>query len=268
MNIDVVMYADETGDNGRYNPNTDEIEVNIKGEYSLLQTLSHELVHFMEENKYTYKTLTNKPPINIVKLTTNAPITENGKTDRKRLVNTAIENIIAFGKLNKNGNAVINNYNVGNDIIVSKKSLQHGLDRRVEQQAQVLSHIGEVLQYSIVVNELSPKNDSIDNTYILLGMAGKKDKGVYIVSSLVNSYTNEVEAVDVLYSINTKKESAALLPELQSNDLQSPTDSKISISSFLEIVNEYFPDVLPIDVLKHFGHDKRPSGKLCFYIIL
>lgn len=67
--------------------------------------------------------------------------------------------------------------------------------------------------------------------------------------------------VDVLYSANAKKESAALLPKI-TELTATPTDSAISISKLLDYVNQYFPDVLPESVLKHYGHDARPEGKL------
>ena len=53
----------------------------------------------------------------------------------------------------------------------------------------------------------------------------------------------------------------ALLP-LSTGKPALGTDSSISIASLLDYVNEYFPDILPEDVLKHYGHDARPDGKL------
>ena len=38
--------------------------------------------------------------------------------------------------------------------------------------------------------------------------------------------------------------------------------STISIAQLLEYVNRYFPDVLPEDVLKHYGYDARPEGEI------
>lgn len=40
------------------------------------------------------------------------------------------------------------------------------------------------------------------------------------------------------------------------------TDSTISIAELLDYVNKYFPDILPESVLKHYGYDSRPDGKL------
>lgn len=69
--------------------------------------------------------------------------------------------------------------------------------------------------------------------------------------------------MDVLYAVNAKKEPAALLPKFADADASTPlTGSTVSIANLLEYVNRYFPDSLPEDVLKHFGHSERPAGKL------
>lgn len=41
-----------------------------------------------------------------------------------------------------------------------------------------------------------------------------------------------------------------------------PTVSTISISDLLDLVNKYSPDILPEDVLRHYGHTARPEGEL------
>ena len=53
-----------------------------------------------------------------------------------------------------------------------------------------------------------------------------------------------------------------MLPGTPNNFRALPTDSIISIAEILESVNRLNPDILPEDVLKHFGHDRRPNGKL------
>lgn len=69
--------------------------------------------------------------------------------------------------------------------------------------------------------------------------------------------------MDVLYAINAKKEELAATksPRFTATPL-SVTSSTISIAELLDLVNQYFPDVLPEDVLKHYGHSTRPEGSL------
>lgn len=82
-----------------------------------------------------------------------------------------------------------------------------------------------------------------------------------MVSFVVNRASNEVMSVDVLYAVNAKKEATALIePELSSQSDVSLTASTISISDLLDYVNRYYPDILPEDVLRHYGYTARPDG--------
>lgn len=78
----------------------------------------------------------------------------------------------------------------------------------------MILQIGEVLKNSIEINELIPKKQLAKNSYVLLGVAQKNGER-HIISSIVNSFTNEIEQVDVLYSINVKKNRLSRRPELQ-----------------------------------------------------
>lgn len=57
-----------------------------------------------------------------------------------------------------------------------------------------------------------------------------------------------------------KKEPAALLPKIADRSA-TPTGSKIRIANLLEAVNDLYPDILPEDVLKRFGHERHLDGK-------
>lgn len=94
----------------------------------------------------------------------------------------------------------------------------------------------------------------------MIGYA-ESDTHSYIVRMVVNQYTSEVDKVDVLYAINTKKEPAGKMPGSHGKTAL-PTGSTISIFDLLDLVNKYFPDVLPEDVLKHYEYDARPEGDL------
>ena len=50
-------------------------------------------------------------------------------------------------------------------------------------------------------------------------------------------------------------------PSFANNSLPV-TDSTISISDLLDYVNKYFPYILPESVLRHFGYERRPEGKI------
>ncbi len=52
-----------------------------------------------------------------------------------------------------------------------------------------------------------------------------------------------------------------MLPEI-AGEPATLTGSDVSIAALLDYVNRCFPDVLPEDVLRHYGHEERPDGKL------
>lgn len=203
---------------------------------------------------YSYAALTSKPDMTVT------AVREETQYDRKTVVENALKSAASVGRRTENGNAVIKVRDIGRDVVVTKRSLVHGLDRRLNVQAPVLENVGSVLQNAIRINELTPRRDDVESTYVLVG-AARGTKGMYIASFVVNSITDEVTTVDVLYALNAKKESAALLPKF-TDESATPTDSVISVANLLDYVNQYFPDILPEDVLKHYGHDERPAGKL------
>lgn len=206
------------------------------------------------DRNYTYDALISKKNMAITKV-------QSTTLNRKEVMTKAIENVQQNGRINENGNAVIYVDDIKRNIIVPNHSITHGMDRRFKTQAPVLLHIGEVLKNAIRINELNPRSEDVNETYALVGVAS--DNNVfYTVSFVVNSYTNEVDKIDVLYSSNTKKGPAALLPTFTENFSATPTDPDISIANLLELVNMHFADLLPEDVLRKFGYDRRPEGKI------
>ena len=208
---------------------------------------------YLDHQKYSYEWFTSKPDMAV------ADVDDSVKYNRADIISLALKNAASVGYTNQNGNAVVHVEDIDTDVIVPKRSLVHGLDRRMGTQAPVLVQIGDILKNSIRVNELIPRTTEIKNAYALIGAAKNQDGNLYIASFVVNKYSNEVSEIDVLYSANAKKESAALLPKITDKSA-TPTDSAISIAQLLEFVNRYFPDILPEDVLRHFGYESRPDG--------
>ena len=211
------------------------------------------------ERDYSYDSLVSKPDMAITSVNDKATYKPTS-TIRKSIVEKAIKNASSFGKLNENGNVAIHVNDIDTDVILSKNSLAHGLDRRLEVSAPVILNVGSILKNSIRINELTPKKQSAIGSYVLIGYAESRDYA-YPVRMVVNQYTNEVDTIDVLYAVNTKKETVGKMPGSH-NNVALPTVSTISISNLLDYVNKYFPDVLPENVWKHYGHTARPEGDL------
>ena len=204
---------------------------------------------------YSYDALVRKPDMTL------AVVENAGGLTRKEVVDKALAEAKKYGGVNQNGNVYVHVNDTDADVIISAKALRHGLDRRFTVNAPATLKVGEILQNAVRVNELVPKLDTVDATYVLMGAAKNKNNEPYIVQFVVNRASNEVMSVDVLYAINAKKEPAASLPKF--TDESAPlTGSSISIADLLTYVNRYFPDVLPESVLRHFGHSERPAGKL------
>lgn len=210
--------------------------------------------------RYSYEALASKQNMPVTQVASKIGYAAN-KEGRRQLVQDAIQNAAAVGWRNSQGNAVVRVNDTGADIILSAAGLRHGLDRRFSVNAPVTLKAGEILQNAVQVNELTPKKNGIDASYVLIGVAKNENNEPYIVQFVVNRATNEVMSVDVLYSVNAKKEPAALLPEIAGMPA-TLTGSDISIEQLLKYVNRYFPDVLPMDVLSHYGHTQRPAGVL------
>lgn len=205
-------------------------------------------------SKYSYEYFTEKADMPVT------AVDEMQNRDRESIIQAALRNAKEVGRTNENGNALVYVNDIGRDVLVGKKALAHGLDRRASTQAPVLAKIGDVLKNAVKVNELNPRSESIKESYVLVG-AARSEMGLYVASFVVNQHSNEITSIDVLYAANAKKEPAALLPKITEKSA-TPTGSKLSIAKLLDIVNELYPDILPEEVLKHYGHTERPAGKI------
>ena len=211
------------------------------------------------ERDYSYEILTAKPDMRVTNVEDRVSY-RPAREARKEIVARAIANAKKIGRTNENGNAVVRVADTGDELILSAKGLRHGLDRRLNENAPVTLMAGEILQNSIRINELTPQHPDADGSYVLLGVGKTEQGALYLVRSVVNKYSKALSSMDVLYAVSAKKENRlrSMRPEFQ----RSVTDSTISIRSLLDYVNQYFPDVLPESVLRHYNHDRRPEGKL------
>ena len=208
---------------------------------------------------YSYEALISKPDMVVT------PVGGNIPTNRADVAQLAKKNAASIGKTNKDGSVSVHVDDIDTDVILSTKGLRHGL-RRTQDPLNKPNYIvtvkaGEILKNSIRINEITPAEENVKSSYVLMG-AARDANGTYVVRFVVNHFDNNVMAMDVLYAVNAKKELAATKsPRLTAEPL-SVTSSTISIEELLDLVNQYFPDILPEDALKHYGYDSRPEGDL------
>ena len=213
---------------------------------------------FDSESKspYSYSSFVKKPDMRIVQIDGTVP------DNRADIVVQAKKNAASVGKVDpKTGNISVYIKDIGVDVFLGRDGLRHSIDRRVSVNAPVVLKAGAILKNSIKINEIRPKKEKATGSYVLIGAARNSGGELFIVRSVVNRFTHNLTSMDVLYAINAKKEPAALLP-LSTDKTALGTDSTISIARLLDYVNQYFPDILPEEVFKHYGHTERPKGDL------
>ena len=257
------FYAELFNDFDSYISELTRIHEDFRNELRAYEAENH--IRFSKtstEQRYTYEDLTTKPNMQVTMIRDGINYVASPES-RNRIVERAIKNAASVGYTNENGNAVVHVKDIDTDVIVGKNAIRHGLDRRLNVLGPVAVNSGEILQNSIRINELNPRDVNIDHSYVLIGMAKNQANVPYPVLFVVNGYSNEVVSMEVLYSINAKKESARLDDAgVPAKAVRYLTDSTISISHLLDFVNTYFPDILPEDVLRHFGRSERPDGVL------
>lgn len=211
-------------------------------------------------DRYSYETLTSKPDMRVTTVAGNVP---NNRAD---VVALAKKNATAVGKTKKDGSVYVRVDDIGEDVLLGTDGLKHGLQRTKDPKTDpnyiVTLKAGEILKHSIRINELTPAKENASGSYVLIGAAKATNGELYIVRSIVNQFSNELSSMDVLYAINAKKESAVLNAPRSTENPLSVTDSTISIADLLGYVNQFFPDILPESVLRHYGYDARPDGAI------
>ena len=211
---------------------------------------------------YAYDTLVSKPDMRVTTVDLNVP------KNRADVVYQAKQNAAKVGKFDpKTGSVSVYVDDINANVLLGTDGLKHGLRRTKDPQNDanyiVTIKAGEIIKNSIKVNEMNPKKVDAKESLVLIGVAKNPGGDTYVVRSIVNRFSNELTSIDALYAINAKKQELAATksPRFTAEPL-SETSSTITIANLLDLVNQYFPDVLPEDVLKHYGYDARPEGDL------
>lgn len=215
---------------------------------------------------YAYDSLVRKPDMAVTRLSGDVP------GNRADVIYQAKQNAAKIGRFNpKDGSVSVHVKDIDTDVILGTAGLKHSLDRRFDVNAPVTVMAGSILENSVRVNEMTAQHPNANQSYVLIGAAQGSNGQLYVVRSVVNQFSNEVTSMDVLYAYNAKTEPTLgikegtgreTIPNGPRRNAATITGSTISISELLDYVNDYFPDILPEEVLKHYGHESRPEGKL------
>jgi DNA-binding helix-turn-helix protein len=237
--------------------------VNEKGEKYLPQYSDRDAG---SAGPYAYDSLVSKPDMAVTRLSGDVP------GNRADVIYQAKQNAAKIGRFNpKDGSVSVHVKDIDTDVILGTAGLKHSLDRRFDLNAPVTVMAGSILENSVRVNEMTAQHPNANQSYVLIGAAQGSNGQLYVVRSVVNQFSNEVTSMDVLYAYNAKTEPTLsikegtgreTIPNGPQRNAATITGSTISISELLDYVNDYFPDILPEEVLKHYGHESRPEGKL------
>lgn len=109
------------------------------------------------QRDYSYDALVSKPDMKITKVDDTISYDVNSHT-RKFVVNQGIDNAKLYGEVNDGAVSVYVD-DIESNVIVSKKSLVHGIDRRLQLSAPVIINIGSIVKNSVLINEMTPKKN-------------------------------------------------------------------------------------------------------------
>ncbi len=211
---------------------------------------------FDKNTDITYDSLISKPDMVISEVTTS--FEDVSQLSRDDVIEKAKEKLSS--KKNSKGVITLHNTDTGEDIVIGKPGLSHGLRHDYEYTAMVTLNLESYLENAIKINEaVADKNRNHDSD-ILLGYGetatGERIPAYFVVSKLTTGKSELIE-FGSLYSINAKK--IAEDSTQGSPGFQSRTSATISISELLDIVNNSYSDILPQSVADHYGIQRRST---------
>lgn len=217
------------------------------------------------DRDYSYDALTSKPDMVIPQIA-NVPSNEislymgNRNLFAKEMIAIATK---AGNSKNTNTATYLHCKDLNEDVQVTKNSFKHGAARMDAAYIAVCKNISNVLENSIVVNELKEKENT-NGGYVLLGLAESEDSYI-IVRSIVDKKTWKLEDYNELYAIrkkSIKKEDVGFIAPALPSMTGFGTSSTISITNFLKFVNnqKLANSVLSMDVINRLN-SKREFDK-------
>lgn len=189
----------------------------------------------------------------------------NDKTiDRRRIVDTGLQNAEAEGVKKSNGKVYVTNAYTGRELVVTADSIRHGLNgsgNRLLTNSRIGSVIGSIVKNAIPVNSLYNTSNVADNTYAMAAYATDSMNREFVAIVTVEIRKDSVQDVsvyDVTHSVSGRQKNSSQA-DTKSQSKNSIKAAVISISDLLEKINSTYRSVLSDDVLSHFGVE-RPGG--------
>ena len=217
---------------------------------------SHDEVKFSKKGNYSYDSFNLEDKMDIKNANDyNFEKFEVGDS-RKDVVTKTKDNIAAYNVDNGLGSEALNNKYIGITNIKTE-GIRHSLNRNFAKNGMgyVTTMLPVYFENSIPINEAFGRNDDTEGAYVLIGMFSS-DEGDYLVRSVVDHKTKNLNEINWLYALNTKKESSVASA---TRDNSPKPLSNYSIADFIELAKEYYPNDFSEDVAKFFGYERGKS---------
>ncbi len=110
-------------------------------------------------DKYSYRTLTEKDDMPVTKLSDDNVYNADGKIDRAYVIAKGVKNCRdKNNSANTGERTFVFVPDLGENILVNRDGLRHGLSRNAEATARVTMQIADILESAVVVNEIKPRD--------------------------------------------------------------------------------------------------------------
>ncbi len=257
---DVLVPDSETG---VYDAGTGTVILNKKAEpikklsYKLAQEL---LSDVLSTNNYSYDSLLKKPPLAVSGMAMlNDSDIQKYKSNKSQFSSDMVQKV---REQNNPNNTETKTYlfcpDMNADVLITRDTFKHSAARVDDLYYSVCFNISSVVENSIVVNELKPRENT-NGSFVLLGVLENNDD-IVIVRTVIDKKTWKTEDYKIVKAINRqaiKKEDVVGIKSTQDYTVEggSQTSSIISISNLLNTVKEkrVINSVLQEDVLYNLG---------------
>lgn len=147
-------------------------------------------IRFSERNTYSYKELTSKPDMKLTTVDTTKVLS------RADTIAEAKKNAAKVGTRHNDGSVSVKVNDTGKEVLLTNSGLSHSLYRNLRIISPITIKAGDILKNSIKINEFIPKKQNVAKSYALIGAAAD-NSNTYIVRFIVNSFSDEIESLDV-----------------------------------------------------------------------
>ncbi|MBO4298495.1 MAG: hypothetical protein J5998_06825 [Clostridia bacterium] len=222
----------------------------VKGEYTQKP---------VEERNFSYDELTKKPDAKVV--TVDMSKQYSRRTAEALGKQNARDNA---DKYDKTGSPMIYVEDLGRHVIVGRQGLRHGERHGSYEQSAIIANVGDILKQSVATLSASVDDSPALKRWTTFSVVDGGNNDYYIVRFQIDHSTWKLEDVNSVHAIWAKKDGTSRLLAgrvATANSRGTSTSSNVSIAQMLDIIKDYFPESLSLDVANHFGYTRQVSDQ-------